>query len=224
MVDANHIIKLKAVFNPFDPPLITGLLVILPVIQRVAPELSCRGKCIRRASCHSGRFVILIKLEHLGRRPCIRTVKRHIDRDIADDLNAFLICVGMKFLPLLIKFILLELVESDFFCQFFSRSVKSCFLSVLERRFPLAPAHAAVIIFYCHIQTVVIQPEGLLRDECHIVLAALTAVFTETVVSFFQRLESGIVDFLIVDALCLIAEIIRFALFFRQKSFSDESL
>ena len=125
MIDTNHIVKLKAVFNPFDPPLVSGLLVILPVIQRISPELSCRGKCIRRASCHSGRFVILIELEHLGRRPCISAVKRHIYRDIADDLNALLICVGMKFFPLLIKFILLELVEADFFRKFFSCSVKS---------------------------------------------------------------------------------------------------
>ena len=224
MIDTHYIIKFETVLNSFDPPLVSCLFVIIPVIEGISPELSCGGKCIRRASCHSGGLIVLVKLEHLGSRPCIRTVKRHIDRDIADDLNAFLIRICVKLFPLLIKFILLEFVESDLLREFFSRFCQCVCLAVLQRCIPFVPAHSAFAVLYGHIQAVVVQPECLIRDKLHIVFFVFAALFTETVICFFQCFKSGIIDFLIIDAVCLITEIICLALFLRQKSFFDERL
>ena len=224
MVDAHHIVELEAVCDPFDPPLVSGLFMIVPVIERVAPELSGCGKCIRRAACHSSGLIVLIELEHLGRRPCIRAVKRHIDRNISDDLNAFLVRVCVKLFPLLIKFILLEFIESDLLREFLFCFRQCVCLTVLQRRVPFVPTHPAVLIFYCHIQTVVVQPERLIRNELHIVFVIFSVLFTETVICLFQYLESGIIDLLIIDAVCLISKIVRLTLFLRQKPFFNECL
>ena len=40
VIDPYHIIELQAVLNPADPPLIPCLFMILPIIQRISPELS----------------------------------------------------------------------------------------------------------------------------------------------------------------------------------------
>jgi len=55
MVDPHHIINIKAVFKTFQPPGKTGLFVIVPVIEWVAPELSHSAEAIRRAARRRGR-------------------------------------------------------------------------------------------------------------------------------------------------------------------------
>ena len=71
MIDTYHIIAFKAGCQPLHPPGITGLLVMFPVIQRIAPQLSGDGKRIGRASRHCYRLTILIELEQLRIRPGI---------------------------------------------------------------------------------------------------------------------------------------------------------
>ena len=41
MIDAHHVVELIAVSQTADPPLITGISVVFPVIKRVSPQLSC---------------------------------------------------------------------------------------------------------------------------------------------------------------------------------------
>ena len=55
MVNSDHIIHRKALTQAFNPPFEAGSLVIFPVIQRIAPELSVCCKTIRRTACHSFR-------------------------------------------------------------------------------------------------------------------------------------------------------------------------
>ena len=95
MVDAHHIIQLKAVPQAGDPPLIAGCAVGFPAVERIAPELAGGRKTIRRNTCHSGGNVVLIQLEHLRVRPCIGRIQCHIDGDIADDADALFVGVSL---------------------------------------------------------------------------------------------------------------------------------
>ena len=52
----NHVIELKAVPHPAAPPLEVGSSVVVPAIQRVAPNLTVGGKGIRRAARNGGDF------------------------------------------------------------------------------------------------------------------------------------------------------------------------
>ena len=75
MVHPHIVIHGEAIFHPLQPPAVAGLLVRLPVIQRVAPELTGGGKGIGRDSCHTLGVAQLVELEELPVRPGIRTVR-----------------------------------------------------------------------------------------------------------------------------------------------------
>ena len=108
MINPHDVIQLKACCQSLQPPLIPCLFMIIPAIQRIAPELSGSCKSIRRASCHCQRCTVLVKLEQFRIRPCICTVKCNVDRNITDDLDTFFIGILFQFLPLFCKFILLK--------------------------------------------------------------------------------------------------------------------
>ena len=50
MVNPNHIIHLETVRHPAHPPGISSRFLIIPPVQRVAPQLSVCGEAIRRTS------------------------------------------------------------------------------------------------------------------------------------------------------------------------------
>ena len=50
MVNPNHIVELVTVSQAADPPLVSCVSVVIPAIQRVAPELTGGRKTVRRAA------------------------------------------------------------------------------------------------------------------------------------------------------------------------------
>ena len=66
----------------------------LPTIERIPPELPSRREIIRRNPGYDGGFPCLIKEEQLWVRPDIGAVMRHKNRDIADDLDSLVLCIG----------------------------------------------------------------------------------------------------------------------------------
>ena len=80
MVDSDNVIQSKAPGDPCYPPVIAGISVMIPAIQRIAPQLSVRGKSIGRTACNCGGFSLLIQLEHLRMCPDICAVICHINR------------------------------------------------------------------------------------------------------------------------------------------------
>ena len=85
MVDPDNIVKLFAFGNPADPPVIAGLFVQRPVIQRIAPYLSCSRKTVRRHARDHADPSSLIQLEQVSVGPEIGTVRGNINGDIPDD-------------------------------------------------------------------------------------------------------------------------------------------
>ena len=113
VIHPDHIIQPEAILHPPDPPAVPGLLMIVPPVQRIPPQLSGCRKCIRRTSCHRLRTAILVKLEQLRTGPAVCPVKCHIDRDISQNPNPPSVRISFQLLPLTFKQVLLELIKKD---------------------------------------------------------------------------------------------------------------
>lgn len=101
--------------NPVNPPGISGLFMVIPVIKRVAPELSGFTEIIGRDSGYAGREALGIELEQLFVCPDVRAVERDKDRDIADNLNIVFMRIIAQLNPLLLENELYEAVIIDLF-------------------------------------------------------------------------------------------------------------
>ena len=176
MINSYHIIKFHTVGHPACPPCIACLFMIFPVIKRISPELPGSGKGIWRASGNTNRKIILIKLEQFRLCPCVRTVKRNVDRYISDDLHAFLICISFQLCPLFEKTVLLETVKSHFFRKFFSCLSQCVFFSVFKLFWPFDPADPVQAVLDGHIQAVIFQPGGIFFYKLLILWISLTVI------------------------------------------------
>ena len=65
VINAEDVIEFHIAGDPVDPPLIARLLKGFPVIERVSPQLSRFGECIRRASRDVDRISFLVHMEDL---------------------------------------------------------------------------------------------------------------------------------------------------------------
>ena len=63
MINAQRVQDFQLILDTFDPPGESVCLMNLPVVERVAPELSGGRKIIRRYACDSQRISGSIKLE-----------------------------------------------------------------------------------------------------------------------------------------------------------------
>ncbi|CDB29719.1 unknown [Firmicutes bacterium CAG:137] len=66
MVQAHHIVHPARRPQAAQPPGIAGRAQLLPVVQRVPPQLPVGGKRIRRHPCHQPGLPVLIQLEQLA--------------------------------------------------------------------------------------------------------------------------------------------------------------
>ena len=100
MVYAQDIHQFQGGLHAFQPPGIPAGPVDFPLVQRIAPQLAGRGEIIRRHARHDGWLAVFIQVEQVGMRPHIRRIIGHEDRDIADDLHALFMCIGVQRIPL----------------------------------------------------------------------------------------------------------------------------
>ena len=103
MIDTKHIIKPKLERNTVQPPVIAICPHLLPIKKRIAPQLAICRKAIRWATSHPGRMQISVHLELIRMCPYIRTVFRHINRNIANDRYPFGLRQTFQPFPLLKK-------------------------------------------------------------------------------------------------------------------------
>ena len=175
MIDSRHIIPFLGMCHSANPPLISCLFMIGPVVKGISPKLSGRGKRIRRTSCYRNRRKIFVKLEQFGICPGICTVECHIDRHISDDLNAFFIYICFQSAPLFCEPVLLEIIKSNLLCQTYLCLLHSLRLTALQFLRPIQPADASQIIFDSHIQAVILQPVAVFFQKILIFLLIISA-------------------------------------------------
>ena len=111
MVDTHYIKKSHRRTETVNPPVIISLLVPLPVVYRIAPQLTRFGKCVRRTARNRFGVKVIVKVKQIRIYPYVCTVGRNIYRNVADNLYALIVCVFFKLKPLLKKLVLQKFPE-----------------------------------------------------------------------------------------------------------------
>ena len=96
MVNTGYIVELIYIPQAAQPPLVAGLFMVVPAVQRIAPELACCRESVRRTSRYSGRNVIFVQLEQFGVCPGISGVHGNVNGNIADHLDIVFVGVGLQ--------------------------------------------------------------------------------------------------------------------------------
>ena len=165
MVDADIIYLIQLVADAFNPPAISVLFMCFPVIEGVTPQLSLSSKIIWRNSGYFQRMSLGIQAEHTFICPDISTVRGGEDRNITDDGNSFFICIILQCIPLTEEAELYEAVIVDFFFQKLKPGSAFGRCRIQETVFPLIPGQILMIVFSCHVEAVVFQPEFIIFLE-----------------------------------------------------------
>ena len=71
-----------------------------PVVERIAPELARLGEVIRRHTGHGRRAPFAVELELFGVRPGFRRIRRHVERQIAEQPHATRVRVARAAAPI----------------------------------------------------------------------------------------------------------------------------
>ena len=161
MINPYNIIQTETIGNSFDPPFISGVTMHFPVIQRVSPELTSRGKSIRRASGHLCRAILLIEFEEPWVCPGIRTVHCYIDWNITNDLDSFFIGISFQFHPLLAEFKLHIFLKFNFEIHFFSVIIQCILPAKADILCPFTPLYASKTLLHSHKECIIFQPPCL---------------------------------------------------------------
>jgi hypothetical protein len=180
-----------------NPPGIAGLLHVVPVVDRVAPELTVLAEVVRRNASYAARSALFVQLKLLGRAPDVRTVQRNIDGQIAHNLNAVTVGVGFQPCPLFKEQPLNKLVEANAFFQAFARGIQSGLFAHTRFIRPFAPGNAAVFVLEGHKQRVVLQPVRVLLRKL-IQRAHLFGILHRARESAFQHGKPVEVDFTVI--------------------------
>ena len=205
MINPDYIIQIITMPDPCYPPFISRLLVIIPVIQRITPQLSGSRKSVRRASGNRNGVPFFIELEQFGISPCIGTVKGNIYRNITYYFNTLVVGILFKCSPLNYELILEKLIEFHFLGIFFSVNIK-CFLIAFSDIFvPFYKAYSAEGVLDGHIQSVILKPETILSDKLRIIF-----VFCKIAASkcLFQHLKTCVIYFAVIYLVTLFSKII----------------
>ena len=118
----------------------------------------------------------------------------------------------------------MEAVKCDLIRELFAVLAKRCRFSETDILVPFHKADAAECIFYCHIQGIIIQPIGIVRDELLIFRCIHKSLFFRILKCDLQDFEPGQIDFLIVHVMFIVSEVITVTDLLRQKPFFDQNL
>src|SRR6202167_1354697 len=88
VIHANHIDVSQQSTQPIDAPAITSRTHGIPVVNRIAPQLTLRAEIIGRNSGDEARPMLLIEQEQFRVRPNITGIRGNKERQIADQAHA----------------------------------------------------------------------------------------------------------------------------------------
>src|SRR5262245_7048917 len=100
MVQANHIHVSEQGAQAVDTPTITGPSKRLPVINRVAPELSLGAEVVRRHAGGKARPALLVQQEQLRVGPHVARVGRDEEGEVTDQAHALGMGMLLETFPL----------------------------------------------------------------------------------------------------------------------------
>ena len=219
MVNTNHIVHLEAICQTTAPPVISGASVVIPAIERISPQLTGRGERIGRTSCHCHRLIVRVKLEQLRAGPCISGVKRHIDRNITDDLNTAIVCILFQTNPLYRKLILKIFIKLNVIVALSAVVIHGKAPALADILSPLDPGLTVKALLHRHEQGIIIKPPCIFLTEYMEIglFVNLTAL-----ISLSQKGKTLCINLAVVDLGCVVAEIAGITLFPGQNTLTDQ--
>ena len=143
MVDAHNVKKLSAVADPVQPELIVLLLHVVPVVDGIAPSLSCLAEIVRRNACYEDGTSVRVQKEIVLSSPHIHRVHAHVEGHIPHDTDTVFVGRFFHLHPLAEEHILKEHLEIRLFL-FRGSQLPAGLGPVFILLFPLIPACAAV--------------------------------------------------------------------------------
>ena len=165
VIDAHHVVGGGGVVHPALPPGKILGLVAGPIVERVAPELAVGGKGVGRAACHLGQVDSAVGLEELGPGPQVAGVRADVDGDVAHQLHAVGVGVGLQGVPLGVEEELHGLVVGYFIGKAGVGLGQRLGLAAAQRVRPIGKACLLLLGLDGHEEGVIVQPEGLRRAE-----------------------------------------------------------
>ena len=165
MIDSYVINQIELALHTADPPFIPGFLMIIPVIEGIAPQLSRSGEIIGRDSGNLQRIALRVKPEQLLVCPDIAVIDRHEDRDIADDRDVSQRRIQTQRHPLFLEQELGELIKPDLLPQLLRILLLRCALSLTKIGIPVEPAASLEMILQRTEECIIIKPSGFLLTE-----------------------------------------------------------
>src|SRR6185503_10271710 len=165
VIDARDVECLERGADAINPPFETIGPHLLPVVERIPPELAGGAEIIGRHSRYHDRSPIFVQLKLIRVCPNVCRIVGDENRNVADNLDAAAIAVSLKRKPLPEEEELIKLLRLDFFFEFLPGNFQCLSFSSDQRRIPFIPGDPAMLIFQSPKQSVVVEPGGMLRAK-----------------------------------------------------------
>src|SRR5579871_5652206 len=100
VVQTNRVHVKQQGANPINRPAVAGCAQCIPVVNRIAPQLSLRTEVVRRNPRYKSRPAVLIEQEQFRIRPHITRIRRDKEGQIADQPDALRMRISLKLISL----------------------------------------------------------------------------------------------------------------------------
>ena len=160
MVQPQRVKPVQSVPQPRHPPAVLCTRVGAPVIYRIAPQLTGGRKRVRRTPGQPRRRAGGREHKQRRRRPHIGAARRHINRQIADQVNTPGIGISPQRSPLMIQKILQHFMVQNPPLHLHCRPLQSRRLSLPQSRRPQKKA-LSIAFTKGTKQGIILQPIGL---------------------------------------------------------------
>ena len=196
MVDAEQVVDAQRVAHPLDPPGVSRLFMIGPIVQRVAPQLAVGGKIIRRAAGHPGKAALGVQFKQGPAHPGIHRIGGDVDGDIAQNFHALGVGVGLDLFPLEGKLVLQKFPEADLFLLLGPERCQSACVPQAVLPGPLGPALHLMRGLESHVEGVILQPALVGQREGVVIVREIMSAAVPTGALFAPGRIGGAQNFI----------------------------
>ena len=219
MVDADDVKAAARRAHALEPPIKAAGSHVIPVVDRVAPELAVPAEAIGRTTGHDARTAGAGELEVFRMRPDVGGIERGVARQIADDADAAVVGVFAQPLPLVVEAVLQEAVEADVGFEQGAVTLDRGGLVRTDVGGPFGPRAAAEVGLHGHKERVFREPRGLLL---HIFIKIRGHGLQKARERAAQHGQAGLIEEGIVDVRGVLTPALPVQLLLRQPTGGDE--
>ena len=159
MVQAHAVVERKRTTQAIHPPAIAVLLHVIPAEGGVSPHLPLGRKVVGRRARNLNRLAGVGQPEVLGLAPRVGRIIRNIHGDIADDLDALLVCIVHELAPGQVKAILHVRLQLGLFVE--ALVIDQVLVVARDICRPIVARQSLKVLLYRHVDAVLLEPIGV---------------------------------------------------------------